>query len=111
MTRSFILTAPFERQWKNMDLTDEELRQLEIDILKNPKLYPVILGTGRLRKMRFAFEGRGKSGGIRILYVDFEEVKLIYLIGAYPKSEKENLTTTERNLMRKVIDEIEQTLM
>lgn len=110
MTRSFVLTAPFERQWKNMALTEEELRQLEIEILKDPKLYPVIPGTGRLRKMRFAIDGRGKSGSVRILYVDFEVVKLIYLIGAFPKSEKDNLTPAERNHLKKVIDEIEQTL-
>lgn len=93
-----------------MGLTDTELRQLEIDILKDPRLNPVIPGTGRLRKMRFAFEGQGKSGSVRVLYVDFENVKLIYMIGAFPKSEKGNLTKAEKNAIKKVIEDIEQTL-
>jgi len=110
MTRSFVFTTSFERQWSNMGLTDTELRQLEIDILKDPRLNPVIPGTGRLRKMRFAFEGQGKSGSVRVLYVDFENVKLIYMIGAFPKSEKGNLTKAEKNAIKKVIEDIEQTL-
>lgn len=111
MTRSFVLTTSFERQWKNMDMTEEELRKLEIEILKNPKLHPVISGTGRLRKMRFAIDGRGKSGSVRVLFVDFEEVKMIYLVGAFPKTEKENLTPAERNSLKRIIDEMEQALI
>jgi hypothetical protein len=111
MTRSFVITVPFERHWKSMGLADEELRQLEIEILRDPKQNPVIPNTGRLRKMRFAFEGRGKSGSVRVLYVDFEDIKQIYLIGAFSKSEKENLTRAEQILMKKIVDAIEQTLM
>ena len=92
-----------------MGLSDDE--RLQLEVVKDPKLQPVIPGTGRLRKMRFAFEGRGKSGSVRILYVDFEEVKLIYLISAFPKSEKESLTQAERKAIKKVVDEIERTLV
>ena len=54
MTRLFVLTKPFERQWNDLGLSDEHLQRLENEILKNPKLHPVMRGTGRLRKMRFA---------------------------------------------------------
>ena len=63
--------------------------------------------TGGLRKMQFPFEGRGKSGSARVTYVDFVVYEVIYLIFAYPKSEKDNLTKAERNAMKKVIAAIE----
>ena len=54
--------------------------------------------------MRFAFEDRGKSGSARVIYVDFEVYEKIYLITAYPKNEKENLTNQERNEIHRLID-------
>ena len=57
--------------------------------------------------MQFPFEGRGKSGSARVTYVDFVVYEVIYLIFAYPKSEKDNLTKAERNAMKKVIAAIE----
>lgn len=60
--------------------------------------------------MRFAFPGKGKSGSARVLYVDFVLAESIYLIFAYPKSEKDNLTDEERNNIKKMIDRLEETL-
>ena len=54
-----------------MGLNDEDRRKLENEIANNPSIGKVIRGTGGLRKMRFALGGSGKSGGTRILYVDF----------------------------------------
>ena len=45
-------------------------------------------GTGGLRKMRFAFEGAGKSGSVRECYVDFVIHETVYLITVYPKNKK-----------------------
>ena len=71
MNRTFVMTAAFDKQWKHMGLDDDDLRRLQEEILRNPKVGDVIPGTGRLRKMRFAFTGRGKSGSARVTYVDF----------------------------------------
>ena len=67
-------------------------------------------GTGGVRKMRFAFEHRGKSGSIRVIYVDFEIYEKIYLITAYPKNEKENLTDSERGELKRLISILEDQL-
>ena len=61
-------------------------------------------GTGGVRKMRFAFEHRGKSGSIRVIYIDFEVYEKIYLLTAYTKNEKDNLTEGEQNELRRLID-------
>ena len=60
--------------------------------------------------MRFALEGKGKSSSVRVLYVDFVVFEKIYLITAYPKSQKINLTRAERNIIKKLIIELERTL-
>ena len=60
--------------------------------------------------MRFAFEHQGKSGGVRVIYVDFEIYEKIYLLTAYTKNEKENLTKEERNEIRKLITVLEKQL-
>lgn len=110
MTRSFIELPMFQAKWKNLGLNDNDLRRLQEEILLDPKVGAVMQGTGGVRKMRFAFEHRGKSGSIRVIYIDFEVYEKIYLITAYPKSEKDNLTMSERNELRRLIGILEEQL-
>lgn len=67
-------------------------------------------GTGGLRKVRFAIDNRGKSGSVRVVYVDFVVYETIYLISAYPKNEKDNLSKAERNAIKSVIEKLEAQL-
>ncbi|MBQ7795061.1 MAG: hypothetical protein IJ374_00670 [Lachnospiraceae bacterium] len=67
MTRTFIQTNEFVKNWQDLGFQDEDLRRLEYEIMKNPKSGPVIRGTGKLRKLRFAFEQKGKSSSARII--------------------------------------------
>ena len=60
--------------------------------------------------MRFAFEQKGKSGSVRVSYVDFEVYEKIFLITAYPKNEKDNLTVAERNEIKQMIHALEEQL-
>lgn len=108
MTRTFIQTHEFSRNWDNLGLDDEDLRLLELEIMKHPEKYPVIQGTGGLRKARIAIENKGKSGGARVCYVDFVFVETVYLITVYPKNEKDNLTKDERNEIKKVIEALKK---
>jgi len=110
INREFVMMPEFDRQWKHLGLGDEELRQLQEELLENPKAGAVLRGTGGLRKYRIAFPGRGKNGGGRATYVDFTVHEAIYLITAYPKSEKDNLTAKERNEIAKVIIVLEKGL-
>ena len=63
----------------------------------------IVQNTGGLRKLRWAFPDTGNRDGIRVVYVDFAYYEKIYLISAYPKSEKINLTDDECNQIRKFI--------
>jgi hypothetical protein len=75
-------------------------------LLENPKAGDVMKGTGGLRKVRFAFPGSGKSGSVRVCYIDIEGVLEIHLIDVFAKNEKENLSKAERNEIRIVVEQI-----
>lgn len=110
MTRTFIQTREFSSNWDRLGFDDDDLRILELDIMLNPNKYPVMQGTGGLRKARFAFGQKGKSGGVRVCYVDFVIQETIYLITVYPKNEKDNLSKAERNEIKKMITLLERNL-
>ena len=103
MTREFIMTPEFDSVWSKLGLTDDDLKALQEEILLNPKVGAVIQGTGGLRKMRFSLN-LGKSGGIRVLYVDFVQHKETYLISAYSKNKKSNLNASEKSMIKKMIE-------
>ena len=103
MTRTFIEVPLFTKRWKEIGLGDDELKALQIMLLKDPESGPVMEGTGGIRKVRFPLENRGKSGGVRVCYTDFEEYEVIYLITAFEKKEQENLTKEEKNVLKKLV--------
>ena len=103
MTRTFIEVPLFTKRWKEIGLGDDELKALQIMLLKDPESGPVMEGTGGIRKVRVPLENRGKSGGVRVCYTDFEEYEVIYLITAFEKKEEENLTKEEKNVLKKLV--------
>jgi len=110
LTREFVITKEFDKNWKDMGLTDNDLKILQQELILNPQKGDVIQGTGGLRKLRIAFENRGKSGSGRVCYVDFAVYEKIYLITAYPKNVKENLSKSERNAISEMIKQLERAL-
>ena len=110
ITRKFIQGTHFSKMWKELGFIEDDLLRLEIMLLNNPKIGDVIQGTGRLRKLRFSFPGRGKRGSVRVCYVDFEKIETVYLLAVFAKNEQENLSQAERNSLKKQIDTLEKTL-
>lgn len=110
MNREFVELPSFRDDWKRLGLTDDNLRELEMDLLLNPKSGAVIEGTGGIRKLRFAFPGRGKSGSARVIYVDFAVYEKTYFLAAYAKTEQENLSKAERNELKALVEMLERQL-
>ena len=108
MTREFVFTKPFLSCWKALGLSDKDLRILEAALLENPQLGDVVQGTGGARKLRFRLEGRGKSGGGRVINLDVFEKEKLYFLFAYPKSLQENLTTEQKQVIKQMIDAIKK---
>ena len=110
MTRTFVELPIFRAKWKALGLREDELKRLQEELLPDPKLGAVMKETGGVRKMRFALPNRGKSGSIRVIYIDFEAYEKTYLLTAYPKSEKDNLSKAERNELRELVQLLERQL-
>lgn len=108
MIRTFIEVPLFTKRWMEIGLTDLDLLQLQIMLLKDPESGPVIEGTGGIRKVRFPLENRGKSGSVRVCYTDFAEYEVTYLITAFTKKEQENLTNDEKIVLRKLIKSLRE---
>ena len=101
-------TKVFDRQWDALSCDDDDLLELQKAIYENPQKPPVIRGTGGVRKIRIAIEGKGKSGGARILYIDFVIRSVVGLLYAYPKNEKENIDENERRILKTMVEQISE---
>ena len=105
MNRSFMEVPMFTTKWRELGLTDENLRELQKVLLQDPKKGNAISGTGGLRKIRIPMEnrGKGKRGGARVLYVDIEIKELIYFVNVYSKDENDDLSEDEKRAFKAVI--------
>lgn len=84
-------------------IMDEEERGLLVDYLAyNPTAGDVIPGTGGVRKLRWALEGRGKRGGARVVHSYHSEAMPLFALTAYAKNERANLSQAERNDFRRL---------
>lgn len=68
-----------------------------------PRAGEVMQGTGGVRKLRWARGGRGKSGGVRVIYYYHSEAMPLYLLTVFAKNEKANLRKAERNDLAKLV--------
>ncbi|ONN70766.1 toxin [Pseudomonas oryzihabitans] len=86
-------------------LKDEEYRELQAEILKNPKCGDVMQRTGGFRKLRWgdARRGKGKRGGLRVIYYWLSDEGQIWLFAIYDKDELENLTPDQEKAMKAAI--------
>jgi hypothetical protein len=97
----FIETFVFTKQIKQI-ATDDELKDLQIELISQPEKGDLIQGTGGLRKIRMATVGQGKSGSTRVIYF-LATVEIIYLVLAYPKNVKDNLSNLEKSELKKLV--------
>ncbi|MCW8309324.1 type II toxin-antitoxin system RelE/ParE family toxin [Acidiphilium sp. PA] len=84
-------------------IMDEEERGLLGDYLAcNPSAGDLIPGTGGVRKLRWALEGRGKRGGARVVYYYHSDAMPIFALTAYAKSERADICQADRNDFRRL---------
>ena len=101
----FIETQTFTRLVLEL-LTDDEYAALQRVLVENPERGDVIKGGGGIRKLRHALPGRGKSGGVRVIYYWLRNDGQIYMLLIYPKSKKDTLTDRETALLREFVKEL-----
>jgi len=110
LIKEFVNMPEFEKNWIAAGLDDHDLREFQNYLCGDLSRGSVISGTGGMRKIRWILPGKGKRGGVRIIYIDFVRFEKIYLLTVYPKSEKENLSIEERRELRELVKILESQL-
>jgi len=87
-------------------LGDEDYRGLQNHLMARPDAGAVIRGGGGVRKVRWAAGGKGKSGGLRVIYYWLTADDQIVFLTLYRKNEKENLSAAELTQIVKLIKEL-----
>jgi len=85
-------------------LTDDERRDVVSYLAARPRAGDLIEGTGGVRKLRWARGGRGKSGGVRVIYYVHSDAMPLYLLTLFAKNERANLSKAERNDLADVVE-------
>lgn len=83
-------------------MSDDE-RALLVDYLAhNPTAGDLVQGTGGIRKARWALEGRGKRGGARVIYFYHDADMPLFVLSAYAKNERADLSQQDKNDFRQL---------
>ena len=76
-----------------------------------PKEGDLIRGTGGIRKLRWRQGGRGKSGGVRVIYYFHSDRMPLCLLTVFAKNERADLSQAERNELSKLVRVLVKTEM
>jgi len=100
----FVELPPFER-YRADYLDDDAFLRLQRLLMLNPEAGALIAGTGGLRKLRFADErrGKGKRGGLRVIYYWWNAGLQFWLFTVYDKDETSDLTKAQRETLKQMI--------
>ena len=99
--RTFVESRVFTARLRDY-LDDDAYLELQNELLVAPDKGDVMPGCGGLRKLRFAApkRGKGKRGGVRVIYLHIPEAERIDLLAIYGKDEKDDLTQGEKKILR-----------
>jgi hypothetical protein len=100
---SFIETKLFTRLVQDY-LSDDEYATLQQTLLADPEVGAIIPGSGGVRKLRWGVAGRGKRGGIRVVYFLRTRHGQIWMLTLYAKNVAENISA---NVLKQIKDEID----
>jgi mRNA-degrading endonuclease RelE of RelBE toxin-antitoxin system len=105
MYATFVELPPFERHRAEY-LDDSGFRDLQVEMLKNPQAGDVIKDTGGLRKLRFTDKrrGKGKRGGLRVIYYWWIDESQFLLFTVYDKDEMNDLSSEQRKKLSVMLD-------
>ena len=98
-------TGAFQRKARRL-LSENEKVELLTYLAMHPNAGVLIQGTGGIRKLRWAREGMGKSGGIRVIYYFHNLGMPLYLLTVFGKSEKSDLALEEKNALSKAVRQL-----
>lgn len=86
-------------------ISDEAYHLLQLQLSVRPESGDIIRGSGGIRKIRWAGSGRGKRGGMRVIYYFIKEDDQIFMLYAYPKSKKDDLSADQIKQLKSHVEE------
>jgi hypothetical protein len=99
-----IETSIFTRQVRDL-LSDDEYRELQVALVHRPHVGSIIKASGGLRKVRWAVKGRGKRGGVRVIYYWAVPSDQLLMLLLYSKSEHDDLTPVQLKTLKKIVEQ------
>ena len=99
-----IIETPIFTKLTTELMNDDEYKDLQEALVSRPDRGSLIKNSGGLRKVRWALEGRGKSGGARVIYYWMTDNDQLYMLLAYPKNVQDNLTDTQLKALKKIVE-------
>lgn len=105
MRATFVELPPFERA-RPSHLDDAAYRALQNELMANPQAGDVIEGTGGLRKLRQPDprRGKGKRGGLRVIYYWWLGGDQFWLFTVYDKDEADDLSAEQRKTLKRLLE-------
>jgi hypothetical protein len=103
----FVETLFFSRVRENY-MPDDSYRLLQRGLLVEPEQGRMIQGLNGARKLRWYGSGKGKRGGLRIIFLPWIPREEIWMLALYAKNEKEDLTETDKQILGTIIAEIKR---
>jgi mRNA-degrading endonuclease RelE of RelBE toxin-antitoxin system len=102
-----IATPKYERQVVRL-LAESERAAMEDAISSNPEGHPVVPGTGGVRKARWGRQGKGKRGGVRVIYYYLVAGATVFMLSVYSKNEQSDMTPEGRKLARSFVEGVKK---
>jgi hypothetical protein len=102
MDMVFIEASHFTK-WLYTYLSEDEYVGLQVYLLRTPEAGKIVQGSGGVRKLRWAMTGKGKQGGVRIIYYLNKPEGEIWMLTIYAKSEVDNIPG---HVLRQIVKEL-----
>ncbi len=103
--KALFVELPAFSRYRADYLDEEDFRALQIELMENPEKGEIIEGAGGLRKLRRPDpkRGKGKRGGLRVIYFWWEAGRQFWLFTLYDKDEMEDLSTKEKGMLKDML--------
>ena len=113
-THLFIEATDFTSNVKSYFGSDEAYAEFQSELAEQPDKGSVIPGASPLRKLRWGDKrrGKGKRGGLRVIYIDIPDVRVLFMLDVYGKDEADDLTSLEKKelqgIAKQLVEELRQ---